>query len=97
MELVSFSTKDNLILHGLFNAPKNDKPTLIYLHGWEGNFYQNNFIKDIAGRLEKEGYGFLTIRTRSSDLVAELPTTDGSWQASGSWIQRLEEAHIDIS
>lgn len=96
-DLVEMHTEDKLILHGLFVAPKNDNPTMIYLHGWEGNFYQNRFIKSIAATLESKGYGFLSIRTRSSDLISELPTTDGKWMKAGSWNQKLEDAHIDIS
>lgn len=96
-ELVEIKTDDNLLLQGLFISPHKNKPTMIYIHGWEGNFYQNRFINHVADKLAENGYGFLSIRTRSSDLLSELMTTEGSWVRTGSWLQKLEDAHIDIS
>jgi len=47
-QLVKATTSDNHILSGLFIESAKENPLIIYIHGFEGDFYSHKFINDIA-------------------------------------------------
>lgn len=77
-KLVQVNTLDGLYLHGYY-APTQDKKTvLLHIHGFEGNFYENNFIYVLADELEKNNIAFLTVNTRGNGSKTDFNTTVSS-------------------
>jgi predicted alpha/beta-fold hydrolase len=96
-KLLHVTTSDGLYLHGYY-APSEDKKTaILYIHGFEGNFYQNTFVHVLACELEEKGIGFLTGNTRGCGKDTDFCTTDGLYKRIGSRYEVLEEAHLDIT
>lgn len=96
VDLVKTITDDGIILSGLLVESSEDKPALIYIHGFEGDFYSHKFISTIGERLEKDGMTFLTVQTRGTAVKQELVTSDGGWLTGGALYEKLEEAYQDI-
>jgi len=95
--LLQVSTKDGLFLHG-FYSPSNDKKNIIlHIHGFEGNFYENNFIYVLDEYLRNSNIAFLTVNTRGNGTITDFNTTDGKIKTIGAWNELLEDAHVDIS
>ena len=68
-ELVSFTTKDGLILHGLLARPGSKVDSaMIYLHGLEGTFYRSNSMKVLARSATRKGIALLSIENREAIL-----------------------------
>ena len=42
--LLQATTSDGLYLHGYYVPSKNKKTAILHIHGFEGNFYENNFV-----------------------------------------------------
>jgi pimeloyl-ACP methyl ester carboxylesterase len=96
-KLLQISTSDGLILHGYY-APSNDKKVgVLFVHGMEGNFYQDNFIHVLAKELEEKNIGFLTGNNRGNGKDTDFNTVSGENRRVGSKYEILEEAHLDIS
>jgi pimeloyl-ACP methyl ester carboxylesterase len=94
--LVQTTTKDNLTLHGLLLDGDKKKPAVIYIHGFEGDFFTNRFVPAIANKLQEQGIAFLTVQTRgmANDYLYKL--TDESWKRFGAHFELLEDAYKDI-
>src|SRR5258708_12762274 len=72
-ELVRMKTSDNLELHGLLYEPQKKKDTVvIHIHGWTGNFYENEFLDYLAKACLKNNIAFLTFNTRGAGFVQEF-------------------------
>jgi pimeloyl-ACP methyl ester carboxylesterase len=95
-ELVKTITDDGLILNGLLVESHDNHPAVIFIHGFEGDFYTNKFISVIADTFEEEQLSFLAVQTRGTAARQELLNTDGNWQTNGSHYEKLEEAYLDI-
>lgn len=68
-ELVSFISKDKLILNGfLFHSTQPSKGVIIHIHGMTGSFY-DTFTMNIATRFAKSGFDFFPINTRGANKV----------------------------
>ena len=96
-KLVQVCTSDGLYLHGYHNESSDKKTVLLHIHGFEGNFYENNFIHVLSKELEKNDIGFLSVNTRGNGKITDFNTKDGNLITIGSWNELLEEAHLDIS
>ncbi len=97
-ELIQTHTGDNLILSGLFSKGDKDKPVVIHLHGYCGDFYTNVFIHKIAEELYRIGVGFVSAQHRGTGCRTELykyPYGSGG-RDIGSFYEKLEEAGLDI-
>lgn len=95
--LLQVSTSDGLYLHGYY-VPSNDKRVaILHIHGFEGNFYENNFVHILANELESKGIGFLTVNTRGNGRDTDFNTADGKYKRIGARYELLEEAHLDIT
>lgn len=71
-ELAKVTTSDGLALHGLLFEPESPQTAIIHVHGWTGNFYENEFIDLIAKEAVSKGIAFLSIETRGSGHVQEF-------------------------
>jgi len=96
-QLVQVSTSDGLYLHG-FYAPSSDKKVaLLHIHGFEGNFYENNFIYTLIKNFQENNIGFLTVNTRGNGMITDFNTVNSQYKTIGAHNELLEEAHLDIS
>lgn len=94
-KIVQVATSDGLYLQGYF-APKQGKKALLHIHGFEGNFYENQFVHVIANELEKENVTFLVVNTRGAEKIKDFNTTTGGYKTIGARYELLEETHLDI-
>lgn len=96
-KLLQTSTSDGLYLHGYFVPSSDRKVAILHIHGFEGNFYENNFVHVLADRLVKANIGFLVVNTRGNGRDTDFNTVDGNYKRFGARYELLEEAHIDIT
>jgi pimeloyl-ACP methyl ester carboxylesterase len=96
-QLLQITTADGLYLHGYYAPTENKKVCLLHIHGFEGNFYENNFVHVLARNLQESQIGFLVVNTRGNGRVTDFNTVGGEVKKIGAWHEQLEEAHLDIS
>lgn len=93
--IVQVATSDGLLLQGYF-APKEGKQALLHIHGFEGNFYENEFVQVLAKELNKEDITFLVVNTRGNGKITDFNTPDGQIKTVGARFELIEDSHIDI-
>lgn len=96
-QLVQVSTSDGLFLHGFYCPTSDKKVALLHIHGFEGNFYENNFVYSLIKNLSQNNIAFLTINNRGNNKNSDFNTLNGGYKTIGAWNELLEEAHLDIS
>lgn len=96
-QLLQISTSDGLYLHGFYSPTSDKKVVVLHIHGYEGNFYENNFIYSLIKNLSQNNIAFLTVNTRGNNKNSDFNTVSGKYKTIGSWNELLEEAHLDIS
>lgn len=96
-KLLQISTSDGLYLHGYYVSSEDKKVGILHIHGFEGNFYENNFVHVLVNELEEKGVGFLVVNTRGNGKDTDFNTVDGKYRRVGARYELLEEAHLDIS
>jgi pimeloyl-ACP methyl ester carboxylesterase len=96
-KLLQVATSDGLYLHGYYVPSVDKKVAVLHIHGFEGNFYENNFVHVLADELEKARIGFLTVNTRGNGRDTDFNTVNGECRRIGARYELLEDAHIDIS
>lgn len=98
MELIQVETKDDLILSGLYNHSKDSKLAAIQIHGFTGDFYTHKFIKQIQNTLYDKNISSVSIQTRGTGIQTEIIKKGREKERwIGSFYEKLEEAHLDIS
>ncbi|CAN5184818.1 hypothetical protein BH09PAT2_BH09PAT2_05410 [soil metagenome] len=95
-DLVRATTKDTLHLHGLYVEGDKNKPVILHIHGFEGDFFTNDFIKPLAKKLKETNYAFLTAQTRGMSSDTLFHTSENTWRRYGSHFELHEEAYLDI-
>lgn len=95
-ELVKTTTEDGLYLHGLYKKGEKNNYAVLHIHGFEGDFYTNNFISVETNALKENGYSFLSVQTRGTGGESEFYTVDGESKICGSHYELLKEAYMDI-
>ena len=96
-KLIQITSLDGLFLHG-YSSPSEDKKVgVIYIHGMEGNFYQDNYVYPLLNEFEEKNIGFLGVNNRGNGKETDFNTTDGKGRRIGSRYEILEEAHLDIT
>lgn len=96
-DLVRAETKDGLLLRGLYVAGDKNKPAVIHIHGFQGDFYTQEFVKKIAEKLHENNTAFISVQNRGTGIESELYTNaPGYGRTGGSSYELLEEAYIDI-
>lgn len=95
VENIKITTDDGLILHShLFKS--ESKKIVIYVHGFESDFFGLPFVNVIGEKLSHSNINFLAIQTRGTAQRMEFLTTDGDAKYIGSHMEVLEEAFLDI-
>ncbi len=95
-ELVKTLTSDNLRLNGLFAEGKTTNSAVLFIHGFEGDFYSHKWIVMLGEAMAEQGISFLTAQHRGTAKQQELITRHGKAHNAGSYFERLEEAYLDI-
>ena len=95
-KIVRVATSDGLYLHGYF-AQKSGKVALLHIHGFEGNFYENQFVWSIADELNRKGITFLAVNTRGNGKDTDFNTVDEKIVRIGGHYESIDDAHLDIS
>jgi len=95
--LLQIATSDGLYLHGYYVPSEDKKVGILHIHGFEGNFYENNFVHILIDEMEKNNIGFLTVNTRGNGRDTDFNTTDGKYRKIGARYELLEESHLDIT
>lgn len=95
--LIQIPTQDGLYLHGYYQPLESRKTAVLHIHGFEGNFYENNFIYVLSDEFEKAGVGFLSVNTRGNGRDTDFDMVDGNYRKIGARYELLEDAHLDIS
>jgi pimeloyl-ACP methyl ester carboxylesterase len=96
-KLLQTTTSDGLYLHGYYVPSEDKNLAVLHIHGFEGNFYENNFVHVLANEMEAKGIGFLTVNTRGNGRDTSFNTVDGKGKKIGARYELLEEAHLDIT
>ncbi len=100
-ELISFKTKDGLILNGfLVRARTKSSKAVIHIHGLEGTFYRSHLAKVLAKKLAGNGFNFLSIELRGSYTSLGIRRKTGkklTWFSGGGGFEKFEECIYDIS
>ncbi len=96
-EHIQVTTKDELILNGLFLAGDKNKEACILIHGFTSDFYSHNFYHTIAKGLKENGNALILAQNRGTGMHTEFMTTNSGWRYVGSFYEKLEESHLDIS
>jgi len=95
-DLVKTITEDGLYLHGLFKKGEKKNYAVLHIHGFEGDFFTNQFLTVEANALLENCYSFLSVQTRGTGSEFEVNTEDGSTKMIGSHYELLKEAYLDI-
>lgn len=96
-DLVQVNTDDDLILSGLYQAGDKDKPVVTLVHGFTGDFYTHKFYHSIAEKLKQNQMGLVLAQSRGTGLHTKFYKSKGKSLHIGSYYEKLEEAHLDIS
>lgn len=96
-ELIRVVTKDQLKLHGLYQAGDKHKSAVILIHGFTGDFFSHDFYHTIAQKLAEQNHALILAQTRGTGLHTEFIKSDRSGVYIGSFAEKIEDAHIDIS
>jgi len=94
-DLVRAATQDDLLLSGLLMPGPKDRPALLHIHGFEGDFFSNDFIPAIAKKVRNQN-AFLTVQTRGMAGDYGPRKASGGWKTGGAWYELLGEAKLDI-
>lgn len=70
-KIVSFTSTDGLLLHGLYFNSGFDK-SVIHVHGLAGNFYSSTYHKQLAKIYRKMRYNYLSFNNRGSEYIKQL-------------------------
>lgn len=96
-DLIQVKTSDDLLLNGLYLAGDKSKAACIFIHGFTTDFYSHKFYHSIAGKLEDRSNALILAQTRGTGLQTEFLKSNGEGVFLGSYYEKLDEAHLDIS
>lgn len=95
-DLVKTVTEDGLYLHGLFKKGEKENYAILHIHGFEGDFFTNQFLTVEANALLENGHSFLSVQTRGTGSEFEFQTSDDVTKVVGAHYELLKEAYMDI-
>ncbi|MDO5969318.1 alpha/beta hydrolase [Flavivirga aquimarina] len=98
-ELISITTKDGLIMQGIYCKSNCKKTIIIHVHGSYGNFYENFFLEEMSNKFNETGVSFLSIRTRGSDYYSDFKILNNKEYKSkriGGIREIFQECTLDI-
>ena len=88
--IVTVTTKDKLILHGLLIEDRNSNKIVINIHGTASNFYEEPFFENMAVAFPENGFSWLSINNRGNSVLTH------TWQKTGSAVEKFEDCLLDI-
>ncbi|MFC1647015.1 alpha/beta hydrolase [Patescibacteria group bacterium] len=102
--LTEITTKDNLILDGIYFEPQKKSDTaLLYIHGLTSSYYSDHEIFDVLTRDgEKLGLGFASFNNRGAGMITGFSKVDKnntfgkSHLTIGAGYEAFEECVYDI-
>lgn len=99
-EYVSFTAKDGVVLQGLYFEPnvKTDR-AIVHLHGLAGNFYENEFILEMAKAYASCGISFLSFNNRGHDYISDVAVIGNNEKEDfkgGGAYERFSECTLDL-
>lgn len=95
--LVQRFTKDDIKLHGLYSAGDKTTSACIFIHGYTTDFYSHHFYHTISAKLKEQDNAIVLAQTRGTGVETEFIKRDGEGIFIGSYYEKLDEAHLDIS
>ena len=98
MDFLRFFTSDGVELTGVLYDGGKDT-LIIHLHGWCGNFYENNFVQVLGNDFARNKISFFAVNTRAHDYRCDLKvkTKDGYTSVTGGGaVDDFYSAYIDI-
>lgn len=97
-EVITTATSDDLVLNGFLISPSKSDTVIIYIHGFISDPYSHLFPKVIANALKDIGVSTLMAQHRGTGIVTEvLKTNRLDSEILGSFHEKIEDSHIDIS
>lgn len=96
-QLVKVTTADNLQLSGLYQDGSVEKTAYILIHGFTADFYSHPFYHTIAAKLKIAHSALILAQNRGTGLHTEFIMPNGEGKYLGSFYEKIEEAHLDIS
>lgn len=88
--IVEIKTPDGLILYGLLTTQeKQTENVFLFIHGTASNFYCEDFIKAVTGKLVNQNIAVLSVNNRGAGIGE-------TWQNSGAAVEHFEDCVIDI-
>ncbi len=96
-DLIQVFTEDNLKLTGLATKEAKDKTAYIFIHGFEADFYSHNFYHALVEKLSSQDNVCILAQHRGTGSHTEFVKKDGTGEHIGSFYEKIEDAHLDIS
>lgn len=97
MEIITTTTQDGLILHGLLAKPSAQaKGLILHIHGMAGDFYVNSYYPHMYAEYPAQGWAFLAVEQRGTGVITDFLTQDGNIRSIGNAQERFEECVYDI-
>jgi pimeloyl-ACP methyl ester carboxylesterase len=81
----------------LYKNGDKSKSAVILIHGFTTDFYTCDFIQEIQESLSKKNIASIAIQNRGTGVHTEFHKEDGNNVFIGSFFEKLEEAHLDIT
>lgn len=95
-QLVSFTSTDGLLLHGLYYDSGFNR-SVIHIHGLAGNFYSSTYHQILATSYSKLGYNYLSTNNRGSEYIKQLKNVNtGQSTYYGYTFERFTQSDQDI-
>jgi pimeloyl-ACP methyl ester carboxylesterase len=95
--LIQATTKDKLKLTGLAKFEAKEKTAYIFIHGFTADFYSHDFYHQIANQLSSQGNTIVLAQHRGTGMVSEVHTEPDGNIHLGSYFEKIEDAHLDIT
>lgn len=94
---VQVVTEDKFKLSGLYKEGDINKEAVILIHGFTSDFYSHKFYHSIADKLENQSNAIILAQTRGTGIETEVIKTNNEAEYLGSFYEKIEDAHLDIS
>lgn len=100
-QIITVTTADNLILHGINCKPDNveNDSCIIHVHGSYGNFYENFFLPAISDKCNEINVSFISINTRGHDYYSDFKSISNNQYSSkriGGIREIFQDSYLDI-
>jgi hypothetical protein len=95
-ELITLQSTKGVALDGIMFRREENEITIIHIHGSFGNFYQNQFIRDMASIYQGAGINLLSINLAGHDGLAEGYKWGKNFEYVGGAIADFNECLADI-